>query len=80
MILLELAWLGFLDIIWLAASAYTSSIFPPLGALCSENSNISNLVSACGDTQASMAFSWIIWLIRMSIVAIPYPDWHLPML
>lgn len=56
---------GFLDILWLASSALTTSIWPPVGSLCSLNPDISNLDGACADIQTSMAFGWLNWLIRM---------------
>ncbi|GJE92467.1 hypothetical protein PsYK624_086210 [Phanerochaete sordida] len=63
MIAVEFGWLGFLDIMWLASAAYTTSIWPPLGALCSLNPNISNLDGACVDVQTSMAFGWLNWIV-----------------
>ncbi|EKM53267.1 uncharacterized protein PHACADRAFT_259493 [Phanerochaete carnosa HHB-10118-sp] len=58
----EIGWLGFLDILWLACSALTTSIWPSLGSLCSFNPDIPNLDGACTDVQTSMAFGWLNWL------------------
>lgn len=62
MIAVELGWLGFLDVLWLASAAYTTSVWPPLGSLCALNGDIPNLVGACADVQAGMAFGWLNWL------------------
>ncbi|KIP04081.1 hypothetical protein PHLGIDRAFT_129740 [Phlebiopsis gigantea 11061_1 CR5-6] len=62
-IVVEIGWLGFLLVLWLAASAYTASIYPPVGDLCSANPGISNLTAACTDIQVSMAFSWMGWIL-----------------
>lgn len=50
---------GFLDVFWIGATAYTSSMFPPYGAVCAVTKDISYLTAACGDLQAAMAFGWI---------------------
>lgn len=63
MIVIELSWLGFLDVFWIGATAYTSSMFPPYGAVCAVTKDISYLTAACGDLQAAMAFGWMIVVI-----------------
>ncbi len=60
---------GFLDILWLAAAAYTADIYPPFGSLCSNNPSISSLQSACGNVQAGLAFAWLSWIMRKFLLS-----------
>ncbi|PSR73114.1 hypothetical protein PHLCEN_2v11016 [Hermanssonia centrifuga] len=59
---------GFLDILWLAAAAYTADIYPPFGSLCSNNPSISSLQSACGNVQAGLAFAWLSWIMLSAYI------------
>ena len=68
MIVVELCTLGVLDILWLSTGAYTASKWSPVSEFCSEVQKISgvqNVKTACSCIQASMAFSFLNFCIRM---------------
>lgn len=57
-----------LDVLWIAAAAYTTDKFNPVQDFCKlEQSNpaVPNLHLACSTIQASMAFSYLNFVIRV---------------
>ncbi|KIP04082.1 hypothetical protein PHLGIDRAFT_37108 [Phlebiopsis gigantea 11061_1 CR5-6] len=65
-IVIEISWLGFLNILWLASSAYTSSQWQPLArtGVCSSGKPLpADFATICTDFQASMAFGWMGWIL-----------------
>jgi len=66
LIVTELVVFGFFSIFWLTAAAWTSSVYPPVGDLCSANPDVSVLVAGCTDIQVEMAFGWLAWILALT--------------
>jgi uncharacterized membrane protein YhaH (DUF805 family) len=67
-----LVFIGIFIVVWGAAAGLTTSIFSPISSLCSENPQVSILTGACTDIQLSIAFGWLVWVLRTSYS--PYLD------
>ena len=55
---------GLLWVFWLVCAAWTSDAYSDASSYCTAGLGISNLSAACACIQASVALSWINWLIR----------------
>jgi len=64
MVLVELSWLGFLSILWIAAAGFTVDSLANALALCDEpgNANVTVAQSICTDGRVSAAFGFLAWL------------------